>query len=91
MEVTEQLLENLGAKLIHDNSWHSNTWELMMHGYRFRFVKNSGFWNFKWGEDPHNYHAVTHLEECLGFIAKDAFDAGRDDAKREIREVLGVN
>ncbi len=79
--ITVQLLSSLGC------TYEVDHYDLRMHGYSFQFFPGNVAWNFITPGYRHG-HAVTHLEECFGFLAEDMFDAGRDDKAREIQECL---
>ena len=97
MKVTPALLLELGAKHKRDGIY-----ELKMHGHSFCFafhvdaLVNNGeptvrlFVDDRSASGP-NFHCVTDLEECFGFIADHFYCDGKKAAKQELRDWLETN
>lgn len=86
LPLTPQLLAALGC-----GRHARGLWTLTAGGYEFRFVapRDGGAWTFCVPGDPHG-HSVTHLGECLGFIAQDFYDEGLKDKLAQVRDALGL-
>lgn len=84
MKITPELLLQLGAKQTEDGDY-----ELLSHGNSFKFTLhteasvNNGQPMFQI-HVADNWHWITDIEECFGFIADDYFVEGRKNAKEEL-------
>src|SRR5215471_3829918 len=65
-------------------------WELTTRNYVFRFrQEKEGHWRFTCPGTV-SWHSVTHLDECLGFVADDGYRLGRETKLAEVRDALGI-
>lgn len=83
MKITEELLRSI-ASVGADGA----TFTFYSAGHVFEFNEHESFWAFNVNGGP--YHAVSDFEDCLRFVADDQLEAGREQARKDIREALGI-
>ena len=82
--ITEDLLRALGC------TQAGKVWTFLANGYEFSFRQMpEGYWDFLCLGSLHG-HSVTHLDECFGFVAEDAYRYGAEAKLTEIRDALGI-
>lgn len=66
-------------------------YKLKSDGYEFVFQQKGRSWEFYISGFGGNYsHSVNYLNECFGIISANMFEAGRESAKEQLAEFLGV-
>ena len=84
IEINEESLISLGCEN------NQGVWVLRSCGYLFTFTRSvTGVWCFHSPGCDYS-HCVSHLDECMGFVAGDLFELGRTEMKRQIRELLDI-
>ena len=93
MLITPEVLEQLGFKIMIRAKGVWSWWSVMSGGYEFRLRldRSNNTWEFfPYRDDNTLSHSVSHIREIFGFIGEDFYQFGKEDAKKEVREVLGI-
>lgn len=87
MKITEKLLLDMGFKVVPKASTANDIMVYKLktpHGdFGVTHERESPVWYF-------DGHACTDIEEFIGFACQDGFEAGKSEAKHQMRKVLGV-
>jgi hypothetical protein len=82
----DDLFRALGARRV-----DQHTWSVRSRGYDFIFrCLPHGTWALEGPGGPPGGHRVAHLDEVLGAIAEDMYQAGGHDKLAELRKSLGI-
>lgn len=90
MQITPEVLLAIGCTKFTVTPDYT-IYKLKSNGYEFVFQQKETYWDFFMSGNPFlPSHAVTHLDECFGCIAADMFAVGREYAKDQLAEFIGV-
>jgi len=85
MRITPELLKELDFKEIGHNKYELRQIELF---YLEKDRDCEHTWTFWLPETPP--HSVTDIEELFHFAFMEGFECGKDEAREEMREALGI-